>query len=75
MPSPCNATCILNNVEVTCTCTNVFTVITTKDQSGGIQIVIAQMARDLWLLVNKPHPRDTPSDKVFLLPYLPGTML
>ena len=31
----------------TCTSTDVFTVITTRDQS-----VIAQIARDLWLLVN-----------------------
>ena len=28
----------------------------------GYIIVIAQVARDLWLLVNKPCPRATPSD-------------
>ena len=41
-----------------CTCTEVFTVITTKDQSGAwgvIIIYIAKLARDLWLLVNKPY--------------------
>ena len=50
-----------NNIEVTvntCTCTDVFTVITTKDQSGG---VIAQVARDLWLLVSKYCPWATPA--------------
>ena len=41
----------VNNIEVTvntCTCTAVFTVITTKDQSGGIYNR-AQVARDSWL--------------------------
>ena len=35
----------------TYTCTNVFTVITTKHQSGGVLYLIdtAQVARDLWL--------------------------
>ena len=51
--------------------TEVFTIITTKDQqkdqSGGI--IIAQVGRDLCMaVVNKPHPRATPSDSVCLLP-------
>ena len=41
IPSPCidHFTLAVNNIEVTgniCTCTDVFTIITTKDQSGGI---------------------------------------
>ena len=44
----------VNNVEVTvntCTCTNVFTVITTKDQSGGITVMLLHSGSFLdWLL-------------------------
>ena len=44
----------VNNIEVTvntCTCTEVFTVITTTDQSGGIynSYNTGKVARDLWL--------------------------
>ena len=48
-----------------------------KDQSGrvvGYIIVIAQVTRDLWLLVNKPRARAMPSDSVCLLPQNPGTV-
>ena len=52
----------VNNIKVTVntyTCTNMFTIIITKDQSGGINdnVVIAQLARDLCLSVNTPRPQ------------------
>ena len=47
--------------------TVVFTVITTKDKSSRM-LYVAQVARNLQLLLNKPHPRVMPSDSVCLLP-------
>ena len=58
-----------SKIEVTvntCTCTDMFTVITTKDQSGGI---LAQVlgGQGFMAVVNKP-PRAMPSDSLCLLP-------
>ena len=42
----------VNNIEVTvntCTCTDMFTVITTKDQSGGIYNGYTNGRQGLWL--------------------------
>ena len=61
----------VNNIEVTintCTCKDVFTVITTKDQSGGIYNNYSTGGQGFMALVNKPHPQATPSDSVCLLP-------
>ena len=61
----------VNNVEVTvntCTCTNTFTVITTKDQSGGIYNSYSTGGQGFTAVVNKPRPRATPLDSVCLLP-------
>ena len=43
----------------TCTCTDVFTILTSKNQSGGIYIYMG--------LVNKPRPWAMPTDSVCLL--------
>ena len=61
----------VNNIEVTintCTCKDVFTVITTKDQSGGIYNDYSTGGQGFMALVNKLRPRATPSDLVCLLP-------
>ena len=61
----------VNNIEVTvntCTCTDVFTIITTKDQSGGIYNNYSTGGQGFMAVVNKPRPRATPSDSVCLLP-------
>ena len=61
-------TMTVNNTEVTvntCTCTDVFTIIKTKDQSGGIYSTGGQ---GFMASVNKPRPRATPLDLVSLLP-------
>ena len=58
----------VNNDEVTvntCTCTDVFTVLTKKDQSGGI--CNSTGGRGFMAVVNKPHPQAMPSDSVCLL--------
>ena len=50
----------VNNVEVTvntCTCTDLFTVITTKDQSGGIYNSYSTGDQEFMAVVNKPRPR------------------
>ena len=59
-----------HNVQVTvntCTCTDLFTIITTKDQSGGICNSYSTGGQGL-AAVNKPCPQATPSDSVSLLP-------
>ena len=61
----------VNNIEVTintCTCKDVFTVITTKDQSGGIYNNYSTGGQGFMALVNKPCPQAMPSDLVCLLP-------
>ena len=61
----------VNNIEVTvntCTCTDVFTIITTKDQSGGIYNNYSPGGQGFMAVVNKPRPRAMPSDSVCLLP-------
>ena len=61
----------VNNIEVTvntCTCTDVFTIITTKGQSGGIYNNYSTGGQGFMAVVNKPRPRATPSDSVCLLP-------
>ena len=58
----------VNNVEVTVnvfTCTDVYTVITTKDQSGGY-VIVTSGGQGFMAVVNKPHPQATPSDSVCL---------
>ena len=58
----------VNNIEVavnTCTCTDVFTIITTKDQSGGIYNNYRAGSNNYRLVVNKPCPWATPSDSVY----------
>ena len=55
----------VNNVEVTvntCTCTDVFTVITTKDQSGRIYNSYSTGGLGFMAVVNKPCPQAMPSD-------------
>ena len=52
----------INNIEVTintCTCKDVFTVITTKDQSGGIYNNYSTGGQGFMALVNKPCPQAT----------------
>ena len=39
----------------TCTCTDVFTIITTKDQSGGIYNSYSTGGQGFMAVVNKPH--------------------
>ena len=54
----------VNNIQVTintCTCTDVFTVITTKDQSGGIYNNYSTGGQGFMALVNKPCPQAMPS--------------
>ena len=49
----------VKNVEVTvntCTCTDVFTIITTKDQSGGIYNSDSTGGQGFMVVVNKPCP-------------------
>ena len=61
----------VNNIEVTvntCTCTDVFTIIPTKDQSGGIYNNYSTGGQGFMAVVNKPHPQATPLDSVYLLP-------
>ena len=61
----------VNNIEVTvntCTCKYVFTIVTTKDQSGGIYNNYSIGGQGFMALVNKPPPRATPLDSVCLLP-------
>ena len=63
----------VNNIEVTintCTCTDVLTVITTKDQSGGIYMYnnYGTGGQGFMDVLNKPRPQATPSDSVCLLP-------
>ena len=58
-------------VEVTvntCTCSDVFTVITTKDQSGGIYNSCSTGGQGFMAVVNKPRPQTMPSEPVCLLP-------
>ena len=53
----------VNNIEVTintCTCKDVFTVITTKDQSGGIYNNYSTGGQGFMALVNKPRPQAMP---------------
>ena len=64
-------TMTVNNTEVTvntCTCTDVFTIIKTKDQSGGIYNIYSTGGQGFMASVNKPRPRATPLDLVSLLP-------
>ena len=64
-------TVTVNNIEVTvntCTCTDVFTIITTRDQSGGIYNSYSTGGQGFMAVVNKPCPQATPSDSVCLLP-------
>ena len=64
-------TMTVNHTEVTvntCTCTDVFTIIKTKDQSGRIYNNYSTGGQEFMAAVNKPHPRATPSDLVSLLP-------
>ena len=69
---PYYSTSLFVNTEVavnTCTHRDLFTVITTKDQSGGIyEMVTAQVARDLWLIAHKPRPWAAPLGSVCILP-------
>ena len=61
----CTQLCV-NNIEVTvntCTCTDVFTVITTKDQSGGIYNSAYSTGGQGFMAVSKQT-----SDSVCLLP-------
>ena len=61
----------VNNIEVTvntCTCTDVFTIITTKDQSGGIYNNYSTGGQGFMAVVNKPGPWATRLDSVCLLP-------
>ena len=61
----------VNNIEVTGnirTCTDVFTIITTKDQSGGIYNSYSTGGQRFMAVVNKPRPRATLLDSVCLLP-------
>ena len=61
----------VNNTEVTvntCRCTDVFTVITMKDQSGGIYNNYSTGGQGFMAVVNKPRLRAMPSDSVCLLP-------
>ena len=61
----------VNKIEVTvntCTCTDVFTIITTKGQSGGIYNNYSTGGQGFMAVVNKPRPRATLSDSVCLLP-------
>ena len=64
---------ILHHFAVTVNNKDVFTVITTNDQSGGIYNNYSTGGQGFIALVNKPHPRATPADSVCLLPYNPGT--
>ena len=53
----------VNNIEVTvntCTCQDVITIITTRDQSGGIYNDYSTDGQGFMALVNKPRPRATP---------------
>ena len=52
----------------TCTCTDVFTIITTKDQSGGIYNSYSTGGQGFMAVVNKPPPWAMPLDSVCLLP-------
>ena len=64
----------VNNVEVTvntCTCTDVLTVITTKDQSGGIYNSYSAGGQGFMAIVNKLCPQAMPLDSVCLLPIYP----
>ena len=60
----------VNNIEVTvntCTCTDAFTVITTKDQSGGNSY--STCGQGFVAVVNKPRPQAMPQTRsVYLLP-------
>ena len=59
----------VNNVEVnTCTCTDVLTVVTTKDQSGGIYNSYSTGGQGFMDVLNKPRHLAIPSDSVRLLP-------
>ena len=64
----------VNNVEVTvriCTCTDVFTVITTKNQSGERYSSYSTSGQGFMVAVNKPRNWATPSDLVCLLQKIP----
>ena len=53
----------VNNIEVTvstCTCKEEFTIITTKDQSGGTYNNYSTGGQRFMALVNKPRPRPMP---------------
>ena len=66
-----DCTVTVNNIEVavnTCTCTDVFTIITTKDQSGGIYNNYSTGGQGFMAVVNKPHSWAMPSHSVCLLP-------
>ena len=59
------------DIEVTvntCTYADVFTVITTKDQSGGIYNNYSTGGQGFMAVVNKPCPRAISLDSVRLLP-------
>ena len=64
-----------NSTDFTSFCcdSKMFTVITTKDQSGGIYNNYSTGGQEFMAILNKPRPRATPSDSVCLLPYIPGT--
>ena len=65
----------VNSIEVTvntCTCIDVFTIITTKDQSGGIYNNFSLGGQRFMVVVNKPRPRPMSSDSVCLLPSIPA---
>ena len=67
----CHILHAVNNVEVTvntCTCTGVFTLITTKDQSGGIYNSYSTGGQGFMAVINKPRTSAVPSDSVCLLP-------
>ena len=62
----------LINIVNAYTCTDMFTIITTKDQSGGIYNSYSTDGQGFMAVVNKACPRAIPSDSVCLLP---GTVL
>ena len=70
IPSPCifSLQSTISTDFTTCTCTDVFTVITTKDQSGGIYNNYSTGGQGFMAVVNKPRPQATTSDSVCLLP-------
>ena len=67
-PPQCSTFSSIEVTVNTCTCTDVFTVITTKDQSGGTYNNYSPGGQGFMAVVNKLRPWATPSDSVSLLP-------